>query len=75
MKDFAPHTRWVKPGNLFKDEWMLVLKRKLREEIVIKTSDGDIVFKIDDFSGRIFKISFKAPKEIKILRGELDDRD
>jgi carbon storage regulator CsrA len=54
---------------------MLVLKRKLREEIVIKTSDGDIVFKIDDFSGRIFKISFNAPKEIKILRGELDDRD
>ena len=50
---------------------MLILSRKLDEEIVL---NSDIRIKILTLSDGSVKIGIDAPKNIKILRGELFDR-
>ena len=47
---------------------MLILSRRKDEKIVI---DGGIVITIVDVRGSIVRIGIEAPKEIKVLRGEL----
>ena len=47
---------------------MLVLSRRKDEKIVI---DGGIVITIVDVRGSTVRIGIEAPKEIKVLRGEL----
>ena len=51
---------------------MLVLSRKVTESIRI----GDnITVKVVRLSGNCVKIAIEAPKEIKVLRGELIGKD
>ena len=50
---------------------MLILSRKLDEEIVL---NSDIRIKILASSDGVVKIGIDAPKDVKILRGELFDK-
>ena len=60
---------------------MLILTRKSEKdlydceeglsEVVINTSDGDIVFRIESIRGKNVKISVDAPEPCSITRGEL----
>ncbi len=47
---------------------MLVLSRKVNEEIVI---DGRIRVQIVQVRGKTIRIGISAPSDVKILRGEL----
>ncbi len=47
---------------------MLILNRKLDEEIII---NSEIVVKVLSISDGQIKIGISAPKEVEILRGEL----
>lgn len=47
---------------------MLVLSRKVGEEIVI---DGDIVLTVVEVNGNRVKIGIRAPREKVVVRGEL----
>lgn len=50
---------------------MLILSRKIGEDIIIKMDNKTIKIKLlEDQMGHI-KLGFDAPKEIKIYRGEL----
>ena len=50
---------------------MLILTRKLDEEIVI---DSDVRIKILGLSENQLKIGIEAPQNVKIYRGELFDK-
>lgn len=47
---------------------MLVLSRKLNEEIVI---DGRIRIQVLQVKGKTIRLGISAPDDVKILRGEL----
>ena len=47
---------------------MLVLSRRKEESIVI---DGNIEVEVLKVSGNTVRLGIKAPREVKILRGEL----
>jgi carbon storage regulator len=47
---------------------MLVLSRKVGEEIVI---DGNIVLTVVEISGSRVKIGIHAPRDMAVIRGEL----
>jgi carbon storage regulator len=47
---------------------MLVLSRKIGEEIRI----GDAIVKVVSISGNRVSVAIEAPKEVKILRRELE---
>lgn len=47
---------------------MLVLSRKVGEEIVI---DGDIVLTVVEVNGNRVKIGIRAPRDKAVVRGEL----
>ncbi len=47
---------------------MLVLSRKVNEEIII---DGRIRVQIVQIRGKTIRIGISAPSDVKILRGEL----
>lgn len=47
---------------------MLVLSRKLNEEIVI---DGRIRIQVVQVKGKTVRLGISAPDDVKILRGEL----
>lgn len=49
---------------------MLVLSRKLNEEIVI---DGEITVKVTSIEGRRVQLGIQAPKDISINRREIHD--
>ena len=51
---------------------MLVLSRKVNEEIVI---DGRITVRIVGLQGGRVRIGISAPKEVAVQRGELLQRD
>lgn len=53
---------------LTKEDIMLILTRKLNDEIII---DGNIVVKVIGISENQIKIGVTAPKEVNILRGEI----
>lgn len=55
---------------------MLVLTRKEGESVVINTSDGPVTVLLREFAGnRRAKLLIDAPKNCRIFRGELLDRD
>ena len=54
--------------NSIKEESMLVLSRKKNESIVIGDNVQIEVLKV---SGNTVRIGIKAPREVKVLRGEL----
>ncbi len=54
---------------------MLVLTRKLRQGIIIRTSDGLITITILDIRGERTKVGIEAPKKCLILRDELLQRE
>ncbi len=47
---------------------MLVLSRKKNEQIVI---DGQIEVEVLQIKGNTVRIGIKAPRDVKVLRGEL----
>ncbi len=49
---------------------MLVLSRKKDEEIVLKTSDGDITIKVTRTGNKV-ALGFTAPPSVSIVRAEL----
>ncbi len=51
---------------------MLVLSRKVNEEIII---DGRIRVQIVQVRGKTIRIGISAPSDVKILRGELQPFD
>lgn len=53
---------------------MLALTRKVRERIVLKTSDGDVVIEVVKINGNRVKIGIEAPKSVAILRSELETK-
>lgn len=54
---------------------MLMLTRYVKEEIIIKTSDGDIRIVLDSIrSSKQVKIGVDAPQSVKIHRKELLER-
>jgi carbon storage regulator CsrA len=55
---------------------MLVLSRKIGEWINIYTSDGIVKIKVNEVrdNGERFTLVFDAPRNIKILRAEIEHR-
>lgn len=53
---------------------MLVLSRKINEEIVIKTSDGEVVITLVEANRDRCRMGFEAPETIRIYRREVLDR-
>jgi len=51
---------------------MLVLSRKKGEKLLI---GDDVVITIQKVKGNHVSISIKAPKEVRILRGEVKDKE
>jgi carbon storage regulator len=47
---------------------MLVLSRKLGEEIII---NGDIVVKVTDIGGGQVRLGITAPRDVPVLRSEI----
>ncbi len=52
---------------------MLILNRKIEEEIHIETPEGFIILKVVDIEGKTVKIGIDAPKKYPIFRKELLD--
>lgn len=50
---------------------MLILSRKCSESIVI---DGGITVTVLKVKGKVVRLGIDAPKEVPILRGELQER-
>ena len=50
---------------------MLVLSRKKNEDIVMPTTDGQIVVRLLEIRGENVRLGIEAPREIEIFRGEL----
>jgi carbon storage regulator len=53
---------------------MLVLSRKVREAIVIKTPNGVITVSVDSIRGNAVRIGVDAPKHFGVWRKEIDDQ-
>lgn len=54
---------------------MLVLSRKLNQDVVLNTSDGPIRVKVTRISDRgNIRLSFDAPQAVKIHRGEIEHK-
>jgi carbon storage regulator len=53
---------------------MLVLSRRLNEEIVIRSLDGSkIIVRVCRIDGNKVRLGFEAPKAVKIDRREVDE--
>jgi len=52
---------------------MLVLTRRIGEEIIIRFGDHEVRVIPQESSGNQVRLSFDAPKEVQILREELDE--
>jgi len=50
---------------------MLILSRKIRQTIVI----GSATITIQRISGNTVKVGIEAPKEVTVLRGELERKE
>jgi carbon storage regulator CsrA len=53
---------------------MLVLTRKAREAVVVKTSDGPVTFTVADVRGGKVRVGVDAPKGCRIIRAELEPK-
>ncbi len=53
---------------------MLVLSRKIGESITFYTDQGEIVVKLNAIKGGHSTIAIDAPRDIKVLRSELNLR-
>ncbi len=53
---------------------MLVLTRKLDEEVIIKVGSTEVAVSVVDVSGSKFQLGFDAPDEVTILRSELHNK-
>ena len=51
---------------------MLVLERRIGEQIIV---DGDLVITVTRISNSRVKLGFEGPRERKIMRAELEDRE
>lgn len=49
---------------------MLILERKLKQKIVI---GGNVVIEIVQIKGKSIRLGIKAPKNVKVLREELEN--
>jgi carbon storage regulator CsrA len=56
----------------FENEGHLILSRRIDEEIVV---DGPAVLSVVSTRGNVQRISIRAPKSTRILRGELIEKD
>jgi carbon storage regulator len=54
---------------------MLVLTRREGDTVILETSDGPIEVSIAGINGSQIRVGFKAPKSVKIVRGEIKERD
>ena len=54
---------------------MLVLTRREGDTVIHETSDGPIEVSIAEINGSQVRVGLKAPKSVKIARGELLERD
>ncbi|WP_177420280.1 carbon storage regulator [endosymbiont of Lamellibrachia barhami] len=50
---------------------MLVLTRRIEEEVILQVGDIEIVASLEDLHGNQAKLGFDAPPEVKILRAAL----
>ena len=54
---------------------MLILTRKLNEEIVIRHPDGtEMLLRVHAIERGRVQFGFEAPRDVKILRAEVKDR-
>lgn len=53
---------------------MLIIGRKQSQTVTLYTSEGPIVVKIAKVRGSKVLVGIEAPENVKVLRGELDDR-
>lgn len=54
---------------------MLVISRKCKEGIILRTADGIVRITVADTRGNRAKIGITAPKTVHVLRSELDGND
>ena len=54
---------------------MLVLTRREGDTVILETSDGPIEVSIAEINGSQIRVGFSAPKSVKIVRGEIKERD
>lgn len=54
---------------------MLVLTRKPKEKVVLKTADGDIIVTYIENRGGNIRLGFTAPKSVVIRRDDLKSVD
>ena len=54
---------------------MLVLKRKIGEEVTLKVCGIEITVVYVAHKPGGIRLGFKAPPEVRVLRSELEDRD
>lgn len=58
--------------NSFEPNGNLILARRLNEAVELS---GGITVRVVEIKGRIVRLSFHAPREVRVLRAELADRD
>ena len=54
---------------------MLTLTRREGDSVILETSDGLIQVTVENINGQQVRVGFEAPKSVKILRGELKERE
>jgi len=52
---------------------MLCLTRRSGEELIFRTSDGDVRLKVENPKGNVgrIRVSIDAPRHVRIIRAEL----
>lgn len=54
---------------------MLVLTRKINEEITLQVGDKEITVALVQIRGKQARLGIKAEKDVKILRSEIINKD
>lgn len=54
---------------------MLIISRKIDERIIIENGANKIVISLNDIRGRKAVIGIEAPREIRVYREEILDRE
>lgn len=53
---------------------MLVLTRKAKQQIKIGEGDNAVVLTVVNVKGKAVKLGIHAPRDIRVIRAELDER-